>query len=415
MVSNQVLGARAAAGLLMLSLAVSGCAHFHHDSQSAVAPAATTSTSTAAAATATPAPPDMTATEAAIANAGDAGAAPAAAPVPQDTSDMLKPTAPMQYTVKRGDTLWGIASMYLKDPWLWPEVWVINPQVPNPHLIYPGDKLALAYGANGRPQVMLAEAGAVRMDPRLRSEPLNEAIPTIPYSSIAAFLSRPTVMTSDDIKHAPYVVAFRGMHQVAGSGIEVYVNNLSAPENSRFAVMHVGGPLRDPDDGKVVGYEGIYAATALVQHPGEPAKAVLIDPARETLQGDRLLSAESNETPLTFTPRAPASDVKGRIIDVVGGTDLVGQFEVVVINRGKQHGIQPGNVLAIDAAGDTVRDLYSNGRQIGDSVTVFAKKIKLPAERNGTLLVFKVYDRVSYALIVGASDTIHVGDFIRNP
>jgi LysM repeat protein len=413
MVSNQVLKARAVAGLLILSVAVSGCAHFHHDSQSAAAPGpAATSTSTGA--TATPAPEDMTATEAAIAN-GSAGAAAAPAPVPQDTSDMLKPTAPMQYTVKRGDTLWGIASMYLKDPWLWPEVWVINPQVPNPHLIYPGDKLALAYGANGRPQVVLAEAGGVRMDPRLRSEPLNEAIPTIPYSSIAAFLSRPTVMTSDDIKHAPYVVAFRDMHQVAGSGTEVYVKNLSAPENSRFAVMHVATPLKDPDDGKVVGYEGVYTATALVQRPGEPAKAVLIDPARETLEGDRLLSAETNEVPLTFTPRSPGSDIKGRIIDVVGGTDLVGQFEVVVINRGKRHGIEPGNVLAIDNAGEVVRDLYGNGRQIGDSTTVFAKKIQLPNERTGTMLVFKVYDRVSYALIVGASDTIHVGDVIRNP
>jgi LysM repeat protein len=411
MVSNQVLGARAAAGLLILSLVVSGCAHFHHDSESAPA-AGPAATSTSTGATATPAP-DMTATEAAIANAGAAGAAPA--PVAQDTTDMLKSTAPMQYTVKRGDTLWGIASMYLKDPWLWPEVWVINPQVPNPHLIYPGDKLALAYGADGRPQVVLAQAGAVRMDPRLRSEPLTEAIPTIPYSSIAAFLSRPTVMTSDDIKHAPYVIAFRDMHQVATAGSEVYVKNLSAPENSRFAVMHVAGPLRDPDDGKVVGYEGIYAATALVQRPGEPAKAVLIDPARETLAGDRLLSAETNEVPLNFTPRSPAGDIRGRIIDVVGGTDLVGQFEVVVINRGKRHGIEPGNVLAIDGAGDVVRDLYGNGRQIGDSTTVFAKKIQLPSERNGTLLVFKVYDRVSYALIVGASDTIHVGDYIRNP
>jgi hypothetical protein len=226
----------------------------------------------------------------------------------------------MHYTVKRGDTLWGIASMYLKDPWLWPEVWIINPQVPNPHLIYPGDKLALAYGAGGRLEVRLEQAGVSRLDPRLRSDPLANAIPTIPYSAIAAFLSRPTIMTSDEIRRAPYVLAFRDMHQVAGNEIEVYVRNLQAAENSRYAVMHVATPLVDPDDGKVVGYEGIYTATALVKRSGDPAKAVLIDLARETLAGDRLMSSD-NEVPLNFSPAAPASDVHGRIIDVVGGTD----------------------------------------------------------------------------------------------
>src|SRR5205823_10102732 len=123
-------------------------------------------------------------------------AAPAAAP-PVETGPVLKPGAPKHYTVKRGDTLWGIASMYLRDPWLWPEVWIINPQVANPHLIYPGDTLALAFGADGRPQVSLEQAGAVRLDQRLRSAPLENAIPTIPYGAIAAFLSRPTVLTAD--------------------------------------------------------------------------------------------------------------------------------------------------------------------------------------------------------------------------
>ncbi len=139
---------------------------------------------------------------------------------------MVKPGAPMHYTVKRGDTLWGIASMYLKDPWLWPEVWVINPQVPNPHLIYPGDTLALAYGGDGRAQVSLEQAGALRLDPRLRSTPLDGAIPTIPYNAIAAFLSRPSVMTEDEIRHAPYVLAFRDMHQVGGDANEAYISNL---------------------------------------------------------------------------------------------------------------------------------------------------------------------------------------------
>jgi len=415
MVSNQVLGARTAAGLLSLCITLLGCAH-HHAAQSsdAAAPAATPEPAAAASG----APEQMTATEAAAQSAPASEPAGAATASAQSATPVANPTAPMHYTVKRGDTLWGIASMYLKDPWLWPEVWIINPQVPNPHLIYPGDKLALAYGAGGRLEVRLEQAGVSRLDPRLRSDPLANAIPTIPYSAIAAFLSRPTIMTSDEIRRAPYVLAFRDMHQVAGNEIEVYVRNLQATENSRYAVMHVATPLVDPDDGKVVGYEGIYTATALVKRSGDPAKAVLIDLARETLAGDRLMSSD-NEVPLNFSPAAPASDVHGRIIDVVGGTDLVGQFYVVAINRGKRHGVEPGNVLAVDQEGEVVRDLYGNGRSIANNQngfnTQFVPRVKLPNERAGTLLVFKTYDRISYGLIVGASNIIHIGAPVRNP
>jgi LysM repeat protein len=420
MVSNQVLGARAAAGLLSLCVALYGCAHQHAaESAPAAAPAAAT---TEAAASAAPAPEQMTATEATLGNASSPEPASTAASTEAGAGEtptaVANPSAPMHYTVKRGDTLWGIASMYLKDPWLWPEVWVINPQVPNPHLIYPGDKLALAYGAGGKVEVRLEQAGVARLDPRLRSDPLENAIPTIPYSAIAAFLSRPTLMSSDEINHAPYVLAFRDMHQVAGNDIEVYVRHLQAAENSRFAVMHVATPLVDPDDGKVLGYEGIYTATALVKRTGEPAKAVLIDPARETLAGDRLMSSD-NEVPINFTPAVPTSQVHGRIIDVVGGTDLVGQFYVVAINRGKHHGIGPGTVLAVDQAGEEVRDLYAGGRSITNSMngfnTQFVPHVKLPDERAGTLLVFKVYDRMSYGLIVGASNIIHIGAPVHNP
>jgi len=414
MVSNQVLGARLAAGLLISAIAVCGCSHLRHTDAGAPAPAPVTAAPGDA--RAIPAEPQMTATEAAISAAGATAAAPAAPPA--DTRGMVNPSAPKHYTVKRGDTLWGIASMYLRDPWLWPEVWILNPQIPNPHLIYPGDTLALAYGADGRPQVSLEQAGAVRLDPRLRNSALDSAIPTIPYSAIAAFLSRPTVVTADEMRHAPYVLAFRDKHEIAGAGIEVYIRNLPAAENARFAIVHVGNELRDPDDGKVVGYEGIYTATALVQRPGDPAKALLIDTARETLRGDRLLSADASETPVTFALRAPASDVHGRIIDVVGGTELAGQYAVVVINRGKRHGLEPGNVLAVDQAGDVVRDLYRGGKTIGNTNglgTSFAPRVRLPDERNGTLLVFKVFDRVSFGLIVGASDTIHVADVVRNP
>src|SRR3979490_454757 len=168
MVSNQVLGARLAAGLLILSITVCGCSHLRHTEAAAAAPAPVAAAPRAAhPAPPPPAGPEMTATEAAISAAGASAAAPAAPPA--DARGMVNPTAPKHYTVKHGDTLWGIASMYLRDPWLWPEVWIINPQIPNPHLIYPGDTLALAYGADGRPPGSLEQAGAGSPDPRLRS------------------------------------------------------------------------------------------------------------------------------------------------------------------------------------------------------------------------------------------------------
>jgi hypothetical protein len=370
----------------------------------------------------TAAAPEQTATEAAIAGAeAPAPAAAAAAPVP---ASVVNPNAPKSYVVKKGDTLWGIANMFLKDPWLWPEVWIINSRIPNPHLIYPGDTLALGYGANGSPQVSVAQAGAarldsVKLDPRLRSTALDQAIPTIPYSVIQAFLSHPRLLTRDQIRTAPYVLAFRDMHQVGGSGIEIYVANLSAEQNARYAVMRVRGELRDPDDNALLGYQGVYTATALVERPGNPAKALLTDTAMETVAGDRLVTDSDEATPVNFALRAPAGDVHGRIIAVVSGTDLIGQFAVVAINRGRSHGLEAGNVLAVDSAGDTVRDLYRGGRDIssmgGGIGTAFAPRVKLPDERSGTALVFKVYDRMSYALIVGASDTIHVRDVVRNP
>ena len=416
MVSNQVLGARltgltVTAGLLVLSVALSGCSSRHsRDGEPVEAPIASTQSSVPGERNTA----ELTATEAAI-MAAPANQVTSSGPPPD--AGIINPSAPKSYVVKRGDTLWGIASMFLRDPWLWPEVWYINPQVANPHLIYPGDTLALAYGADGRPQIRLEQGGAARLDPRLRSDPIDGAIPTIPYTTIAAFLSRPSILTPDQVKHAPYVLAFRDDHEVAGSNNEVYIKNLNGPDRARYSVVHVGEPLRDPDDGKVVGYEGIYTGTALVSKPGEVTKAVLIDTARETLRGDKVMPTDT-DVPLNFLPSAPRTNIRGRILLVVDGTDLIGQFQVVAINRGLRDGIGNGTVLAIDRVGDEVRDTWGNGASFtrkSQNFTSFAKRVKLPDERTGTLLVFRTFDRVSYGLILGATDTIRLNDVVHNP
>lgn len=408
MFSNPVLRARTGAGLLALVVGVGGCS-----SGGSLARDEAPLPPSAAVETAEP-EPELSATEAAIVS-GDQSAYAEAAPGSAAGSALINPNAPKSYTVRRGDTLWDIASLFLRDPWLWPEIWYVNPQVQNPHLIYPGDVLALAYGADGRPQLRLERGGAARLNPRLRSAPLDGAIPTIPYSAISAFLLRPSVLSAEDVRRAPHVVAFRDGHMVGGTGHEVYVRNLDAPQAARFSVIHVGEPLRDPDDGDVIGYQGIYTATALVTAPGSPAKALLSDSARETLQGDRLFTFD-NDVPLNFVPRAPRSDVRGRIISVIDGVELIGQYQIVVINRGKRHGVDAGHVLAVDQAGETVRDRFASRGVGGISFgSAFAPKVQLPDERAGTLLVFKSFDRIAYGLIVGASHPMQVADVVRNP
>ena len=333
----------------------------------------------------------------------DASQAPAPGPA-------LSPTAPQTYTVREGDTLWDIARTFLQDPWYWPEVWYINPQVENPHLIYPGDVLALAHGADGRPQVRLQTAGATRLSPRVRSTPLEGAIRAIPYEIIAAFMSRPAVLEKGQIRNAPHILSSRDQHLAMASGNTVYARGeLASEPNTRYAVMRVGDPLVDPDDNDVVGYEGIYTATARLTRPGDPATLVLTESTRETFEGDRLFAADT-DVAQDFVPRAPEQDVEGQIISIVDGISIVGQYQVVVINRGKRHGLEPGHVLTIEERGAVVRDKHRGG--MGGA---FSSRVRLPNETAGTFMVFKTFDRISYGLIMEAQAPIRVSDRVTSP
>src|SRR5690606_14560980 len=173
----------------------------------------------------------------------------------------LNPRHPERYVVQRGDTLWDIAAMFPRDPWYWPEIWQINPQVENPHLIYPGDVLSLTYDADGRPVLQLERAANVeRLSPRVRAEPLEEAIHTVPYETVRAFLTRSTILDPDALETLPYVVAHRdGL--LGSAGRDVYVRGAdAAPVDSLFNVVNIGDPLIDPDNGDILGYEGIFVA-----------------------------------------------------------------------------------------------------------------------------------------------------------
>jgi hypothetical protein len=316
---------------------------------------------------------------------------------------VLNPDHPERYVVKRGDTLWDISAMFLRDPWYWPEIWQVNPQVANPHLIYPGDVLVLVY-IDGEPRIQLQRhaGGTERLSPSIRSEDLDEAILTIPLTTIGPFLTKGTVLESDEIATLPHIVAFRDNHLVAGAGQDAYVRGNVGDVNHGYSVIHIGDPLVDPDDGKVVGYQGIFVGEGSITRGGDPATLRLMQSEREALTGDRLLEQEF-DVPLQFIPRAPDADVDGRIIHVHGGVALIGQYQVVVLNRGEQHGLDVGHVLTVWQAGDTVPDRTAGGM------------VELPDESAGTLMVFKTYDRISYALIMEATSEIHLLDKVKTP
>jgi LysM repeat protein len=411
MTFNHAFRTGLSATLLAAAISVSGCAMFGHARpiEEPTAPATETG----------PAPTSeaqLTATEAAIQADEQGGPKSEAVTTPAPTADAIKESAPTEYTVKRGDTLWAISNVFLKNPWQWPEIWYVNPKIQNPHLIYPGDVLVLAYDKAGHPQISIGMAGSLRLNPALRSSPLDDAIPTIPYASIAAFLSRPAVLGRDEVKKAPYVLAFPDEHQAAGDDQIVYARGLAvAPSGSRYSIMHVGDPIKDPETGKTLGFEGVYAATAVVQRPASVTRTLLVDAARETLRGD-VMVPDSNTTPLTFSPRAPSQKVRGQIISVIDSVTLIGQYDIVAINRGAKDGVGPGTVLAIDEAGDVVSDRGPASYADTDrDILGLVKQVRLPTERAGTLLVFKSYDDMSFGLVVGASTTMRIADVVRNP
>lgn len=325
----------------------------------------------------------------------------------------LAANAPKTYTVKKGDTLWDISSMFLRDPWLWPEIWQVNPQIENPHLIYPGDTLTLAYGAGGTPELRLERGAESKLSPRVRSEPLEGAITAIPYDIVAAFMSKPSVLERGQVKNSPYVVASREQHLAAAAGNTIYARGqLDGEAGTRFNVIHVGDPLVDPEDNKLVGYAGIYTGAARMVEQGDPSTLLLTESARETIDGDLVLPG-SFDAPLDFIPHAPASQVDGEIIQLINALSMVGKYQVVVINRGSSHGLEPGHVLGIYQGGAKVKDPKSRG--VSMSGGGVGGKVQLPDYRAGTFMVFKTFERISYGLVMQSESPIRNYDRVRNP
>lgn len=342
--------------------------------------------------------------------------APMVEPEPAPPPPVVKPDHPDSYTVVKGDTLWDIASRFLNDPWLWPELWHINTEIRNPHLIYPGDVIVLQY-VDGKPYITMdGAAGATpkfdkpaiksfKLSPKIRSESIEKAITTIPRELIAPFLSRPRVASDDEIDAAPRIIASYERHLITGTGNKVYAKGFKDKLLGSYHVVRPGIEYEDPDTGDRLGYELIDLANANVQKQTDPVTLIVSEAKREVINGDLLFPHEEKKLDFRFIPRAPTQQVDGSIIHVINGLNLIGQYNIVVINRGAKHGLEPGHVLAVLQKGEEVRD----------SGSFFGGTHKLPDERAGVMMVFSVKDKLSFGLIMEAQKTIRRLDKVTNP
>jgi LysM repeat protein len=309
---------------------------------------------------------------------------------------------PDEYVVQVGDTLWDIAGRFLTNPWYWPEIWYVNPDIENPHLIYPGDVLGLVY-IDGQPRITNVRASTYRLSPQARVTPLSEAVTSIPYEAISAFLRTGVVLEKDEAEALPYLLRTRGDHLIAAAGNVVYVRGTDgAAPGERYSVVHIGDPLIDPDDDKLVGYQGIWVGEGTLRRTGDPGSLWLTETDREAIEGDRLIP-QTVDVPLNFFPKAPNAAIDGRIMSVVDGVTQIGQYQVVVMNRGASDGLGVGDVLSVFRSGEVVEDRIEGG------------KVKLPDEEAGTVMIFRVYEGISYGLVMEATQAIHVHDAVRNP
>jgi nucleoid-associated protein YgaU len=314
----------------------------------------------------------------------------------------LRSDHPERYTVVKGDTLSDISGRFLNNPWYWPEIWHVNPQVANPHLIYPGDRLALVY-IDGEPKITkVASRGVEKLSPKIRSEAIDTPIPPIPLDAIASFLTETRVVSPAELNGAPYILEGADGRIITGAGDRVYARGEKPAD--RVGIFRRSKEFIDPETGEFLGLEArSIAKGAITSESGDVLTLELSSSNEEVRIGDRLLVSEDRRLTTSFVPSAPESDIDGLMIAVDGGVNQIGQYNVVAINRGEREGIQDGDVLAVLKTGNLVRDPVTN------------ETIELPSERAGLLMVFQTYEKMSYGLVLQASRPLAVGDKVTNP
>lgn len=333
---------------------------------------------------------------------------------------------PERYTVREGDTLWDISAMFLDDPWKWQEVWAANPQIDNPHLIYPGDVISLVY-VDGQPRLVLERNGhasvatgstkavsgaavsqvngrTVKLTPQIGISPHDEAIPAIPLDAVNNFLARTRIVQVGELDVAPYVLAGHERRLMSGEGDDFYVRGVLQPGVDFYGIYRKGDPYINEETKEVLGIKASDIGSAQLKVVNGDIATMLATRSEEEIRvGDRLLPHEERRLEPTFFPKAPDANIQGKIIDVEGGVSQVGTLDVVAINKGEREGLEIGNVLAIYKAGEIIRDRIS-----GENVV-------LPSERAGLLMVFRTFEKMSFGLVLTADRPLAIKDEVRSP
>lgn len=340
------------------------------------------------------------------------------------------PNAPDQHTVVRGDTLWGISGKFLQNAWCWPQVWGMNrDQIRNPHWIYPGQvvyldraagRLRLGSPVGGSAAGSSVNGGGtptVKLTPQLRTEGLGqEAVPAIPSNLIEPFLSQPLVVGDKELLDAPRIVATQEGRVMLGKDDKAYVRG-ELGSGTSFQVFRPGTPLRDPETKDIIGYEAAYLGTIKLaresRNPDEAHAFNVVSTKQEMAVGDRLLPVPPTPI-LNYVPHPPEQKVDARIVSVYGGVSQAGQNQIVAINRGKNAGLDLGTVLELYRFGPVITDRTDNSSfwSVGD---YGKRKVKLPDNLYGSLFIFRVFDSISYGLVMQVTDTVQVGDIAKSP
>ncbi|MBK6958210.1 MAG: LysM peptidoglycan-binding domain-containing protein [Nitrosomonas sp.] len=321
-------------------------------------------------------------------------------------SIILRGDTPDQHVVVPGDTLWGIASRFLKDPWRWPEIWGLNrEQVKNPHKIYPGDIVILERTPYGSRLRLAEDDGGIKtikLTPKIRTEQSNTAaIPSIPAAAIEPFLSQPLVIEKDGLADAPYILGSSESRVVLSTDNTVYISGLPEDKGTTWQIFRPGKALKDPDkEGLILGYEATYLGDAKANVFADISTVTITRATEEILKGDRLVPAPDTLFN-NYAPHAPDFTINGRIISVYGGVTEIGKSDIVTLNKGELDGLEMGHVLAI----------YRKSQ----AKSLKGEMIQLPDERTGLVFIFRVFDKISYALVVQSTHSIKILDAVKTP
>ena len=361
---------------------------------------------------------------------------------PEEPAEVVvyEPEYPEIYIVQKGDTLWDISTVFLRDPWHWPEIWFKNPQIENPHLIYPGDQLAIIYvggtkmiqllkRGDDNPQQTTSTSGTstststttgttpattdttgikiVKLSPRVRSEVIDATRPSIPIEDLRHLLARPILISEAELDKAAYVVSSADAHLINSTNDKIYVRQLNTSiGNGRYQIFKPDKALHDPDTGELLGYQSLHAGEAKLLVAGDPATLRVTSSVREILQNDKVVPIDNTGFERDYFPQPPYAYLKGRIVALLDAVYQAGRYQTIAINLGERDGLQTGNLLRV----------MQNGKAIPDyAETEPGYTVKLPDERVGLVLVVRTFEKMSYALVMEADHPISLKNYVESP